>query len=307
MFPGDLDLEKIGFAAKVLRNDATGSKSIYMSSDKEKGFSRPQNIMFQACAPDAPLESQYDLSKPQQGNMSRWSLDVDVRPDTDLHKFLLGLNERAREELRSRAAECFPRMKTEKMSDDQLNMAWTNLYKADTPGQPGRFKVKVIMPPSEEEVARLTAISMEALERRKKDTTEVYEVTKFEPPSAKHPDGIFEYEPADAVTVLKAGCKVMPMVTTNGIWLNDSSCGISFVAKSVCVWPPAADAGIAAFNLGGVKTATLAGSKRARDDAEDYDFSDDAFLTAAAASLEPAPAAAPMDLSAGESSEVKAE
>jgi len=265
-FPSDFNVDNFGFSKKVQVSEQTGSRNIYMSTDKNAGFSRAQNLTMQLCTPSTPLISQFDLSEPKQGNMSRWSLDLDVPVDTELYSFLQNVNTKAREEIRSRAMEVFPQMKTDTMSDDQLNMCFVPLFKAAENGSSvGRIKIKILMPPSEEENARLTGPE---LERRRAETAKVFEVTSFDPPSDVNPTGNFEHELTD-YSILKGGCRVMPIIQTSGIWLNKSQCGVSFTCTSICVWRAPEKTGITAFNLGGV----IPKRKRALDDQADDTYS----------------------------------
>jgi len=257
--PEQLDIAQIGFAAKLFKAEATGARNIYMSANKESGFTRANNLAFQACEPSAPLHSPFKLSEPQQGTKTRWSLDVEVPIDCALYSFLNSLNELTREEVRVRAAECFPRMKTERMSDDQLNMAYLPCFKTQEDG-PGKLKLKVIMPPPSEEAFKMAPTE---LERRMKDITQIFEVTSYQPKSADCPEGVFEVVPSTH-DILKPNCKIMPLVTTSGIWLNDSQCGISFVCTKICVWPVASPDGVDEFELGGIKP--IVGTKRVRED-----------------------------------------
>lgn len=252
--PEQLNIEAIGFAAKMWKAE-NGSKNVYMSMNKDNGFSRANNLVFQAATPDNPLNVGYDVSEPQHGTNTRWSLDVEVPRNSALYTFLEKLDNKAREEVRRRASEMFPRMKTDVMSDDQLTMCYLPVFKAATDGSGnGKLKLKIIMPPTAEETARLTKSE---LERRSKDATDVMEVTDH-----NQAEGRFEYESSD-YTILKAGAKVMPILTTSGIWLNDSQCGISFACSSICVWPHSADMkGVSAFNLNGM----VATRKRPHDD-----------------------------------------
>lgn len=261
--PSDFNVDNFGFAKKVQVSEQTGSRNLYMSTDKNAGFSRAQNLTMQLCAPFTPLISQFDLSEPKQGNMARWSLDLDVPVGSELYSFLENMNKMAREEIRTRAMEVFPQMKTESMSDDQINMCFVPLFKAAENGASvGRIKIKIIMPPTEEDNARL---SPPELERRRAETTNVFEVTTFDPPSDANPTGTFEHDPSDH-SILKAGCRVMPIIQTAGIWLNKSQCGISFTCTSICVWRAPEKTGITAFNLGGVIATKR---KRTADDQPD--------------------------------------
>tara|TARA_B100000683_G_C12417494_1_gene526431 strand:- start:51 stop:908 length:858 start_codon:yes stop_codon:yes gene_type:complete len=261
--PEQIDVSQIGYASKVQRNEATGSRTVYMSMNKEQGFSRAQNLAVQCCSPDTPMTVQYDLSEPMQGNKSRYSLDVDVPQESPMYKFLVDLNQKTREEVRNRAEEFFPRMKTKTMSDDQLNMCYIPCFKTDDKGGPGRLKLKVIMPVTPEEMLKL---SPQEIERRRNDASEVIEVTHYQTPSESGEGGVFEHAPSDP-SILRAGCKVMPLITTAGIWLNDSQCGVSFVTTSICVWRAPSKSGVSAFNLGAGVTIK-AGLKRVREEDE---------------------------------------
>lgn len=273
--PENLDIENnFGFAKKVVVSEATGSRNIYMSVDKMAGFSRAQNLNMQLCPPGSPLPVLFDIKEPLQGNPSRWGLDVEVPIDTPLYRFLVELNAKARTEISSRAAECFPSLKVDKMSEDQLNMCMYPVFKpAEDGGQTGRLKIKVIMPASDDELAHM---SKGDAERRANEATKVFAVTDFQAPNESNPDGVFEHEPADP-SILKGGCKVMPIISTTGIWMNKSNCGISFICTSVCVWKAPENSGVNVFNLGGV---TPSGIKRKRvkedEDEPSNEIGDDA-------------------------------
>lgn len=261
----DLQVDEFGFSSKVAVSDTTGSRNIYMSIDRSAGFSKAQNLNIQICTPDSPLHVLYDISEPKQGNASRWGLDVEVPVGSSLYTFLDSLNKRVRTEISERAAECFPSLKVDKMSDDQLNMCLYPLFKpAEDGGTTGRLKVKIIMPPTEEELSRMTKPEAE---RRVAETTKVHEVNSWEAPSEKNSDGLFEHTVSD-VSLLKGGCKVMPIIGTTGIWMNKSNCGVSFVCTSICVWKAPETAGIGMFNLGGVTTAGV--KRKYKDNDEAY-------------------------------------
>lgn len=262
--PQHLDIENdFGFSKKIIVSDATGSRNMYMSVDKNAGFSRAQNLNMQLCTPDAPLPVLFDLSEPKQGNPTRWGLDVEIPIDTPMYKFLAQLNAKARDEVGGRAAECFPSFKTEKMSDDQLNMCMYPVFKAaEYGGKTGRLKVKVIMPASDDELARM---SKTEAERRQNETTKVFEVNEWSQPTHDNPDGVFEHTLSDP-SILKGGCKVMPIISTTGIWMNKSNCGISFICTSICVWKAPETTGVGMFNLGGVRPGGV--KRKSRDDDE---------------------------------------
>ena len=249
--PEQYVIEDFGFSKKIVTSDVTGSRNMYMSTDAKRGFSRNQNLHMQLCEPSDALSVLFDVSEPKQGNPSRWGLDIEIPTSSSLYAFLVSLNQKARDEISSRANECFPALKVDKMSDDQLNMCMYPVFKvADQGGQNGRFKVKIIMPPTEEEIARL---SKSELEKRQNETTKVFEVQNWEPPSAENPDGIFEHTISDA-SILKGGCKVMPIVSTTGVWMSKSNCGVSFICTSICVWKAPETSGVGMFNLGGVRS-----------------------------------------------------
>lgn len=278
--PESLDIANdFGFSKKIVVSDITGSRNIYMSIDKNAGFSRAQNLNLQLCPPEAPLPVLFDISEPKQGNPSRWGLDIEVPVDTPIYKFLVELNDKAREEVSGRATECFPSLKVDRMSEDQLNMCMYPVFRpAENGGKTGRLKVKVIMPASEDELARM---SKAEADRRQNETTKVFEVHEWAPPSGENPDGVFEHTLADP-SILKGGCKVMPIISTTGIWMNKSNCGISFICTSICVWRGPETTGVGVFNLGGVRPA---GIKRKRCDEEEFDgaygapYEDDAVVT----------------------------
>lgn len=262
--PEQMNIERdFGFSKKVVVSDTTGSRNIYMSVDKNAGFSRAQNLTLQLCAPDAPLPVLFDISEPKQGNSSRWGLDIEVPIDTALYTFLEGLNRKAREEVASRATECFPSLKVERMSDDQINMCMYPVFRpAEYGSMTGRLRVKVVMPATEEELSRM---SKQEADRRQHECTKVYQVDRWEAPTSETPNGVFEHTECDA-SILKSGCKVMPIVGTTGIWMNKSNCGLSFLCSSICVWKAPETSGVGMFNLGGVKPG---GIKRKRMIGED--------------------------------------
>jgi hypothetical protein len=252
-----------GFSKKIIVSDTTGSRNMYMSIDKASGFSRAQNLNMQLCTPDAPLSVLFDLSEPKQGNPSRWGLDIEIPVGTAIYRFLEQLNANAREEVGGRAVECFPSLKTEKMSDDQLNMCMYPVFKpAEDGGKTGRLKVKVIMPATDDELSRMSRADAD---RRQNETTKVFSVNEFSPPTVANPDGTFEHTPSDP-SILKGGCKVMPIISTTGIWMNKSNCGISFICTSICVWKAPETTGVGIFNLGGVRPGGI--KRRSRDDDE---------------------------------------
>lgn len=273
-------VNNFGFVKKIVVSDTTGSRNIYMSVDKTAGFSRSQNLNVQLCPPKAPLSVLFDLSEPKQGNPSRWSLDVEIPIDTPIYQFLVDLNAKAREEVRERATECFPSLKVDRMNDDQLNMCMYPVFKpAEEGGKMGRLKLKVVMPPSEEELSRM---SKTEAERRQNECTKVFEVDEWSAPTVANPDGVFEHSLSDP-SILKGGCKVMPIVSTTGIWLNKSNCGISFVCTSICVWKAPTSTGVGVFDLGGVKPAGIKRKRREEDDMEgSYIEFDDSHVPATA-------------------------
>lgn len=224
----------------------------------------------QLCKPDEMLRCPYNLSEPKagQGNPARWTLDLDIPVDENpksLNAMLEKLQGRVREEISGRTAECFPSLRTEKMSEDQLDMCIYSIIKKEEGAKTARFKIKILMPPSAEEEARMTQTE---IDRRKSQATTVYEVVHYEPASEANPDGIFEYRESDT-SILKAGAYVMPVVSTSGIWMSKSNAGVSFTCQTICVKPAPASTGVAVFNLGGVSAAgivNVVGAKRHRDD-----------------------------------------
>lgn len=257
----DIEIENIGFSKKIIVSDTTGSRNMYMSMDKNAGFSRAQNLNMQLCTPDSPLPVLFDLSEPKQGNPTRWGLDIEIPVDTPTYRFLSQLNAKAREEVGGRAAECFPSFKTEKMSDDQLNMCMYPVFKAaEDGGNFGRLKVKVIMPASDDELARMSKTDAD---RRQNETTKVFEVNECSPRTDDNPDGVFVHTLSDP-SILTRGCKVMPIISTTGVWMNKSNCGISFICTSICVWKAPEKTGVGMFNLGGILPNGV--KRKSRDD-----------------------------------------
>lgn len=251
LLPHELSASEVGFRDSVF-TAKSGQRTIYMCADKSLGFGRNNNLTFQACTPDAPLRSQYGVSKPREEGKSRWSIDVTVTKGTPLGDYLTELETAGRETVRVRAAEMFPRMKCSTMNDDQLNMAWTPIVKWDDNGLTGTWKIKVDMPPTVEEEATLPT---EEYERRKAAMTTVTEVLAFDPATA---DSKGELQVKDGfgspLELLTAGCGIMPAVEARGIWIAESTCGISFLAKSMCVWPTKTNAsGLQSFNVLGAR------------------------------------------------------
>lgn len=250
----DVDLSKIAFREQISKNDKNTSRNLYMSADASRGFSRDSNLTFQAAPHDQPLVANYDLSPPMGqpvgGQKRRWTIDVHVPVGSDLDLFIAKLDALSKEEIRNRAAEAFPKLKTATLSDDQLQMVWPYGYKSE-----GKLKFKVILPPDDEDVARMTDAERE---RTMKETTKVYEVTSTEGQELK-------FVETDAISVIKKGCKVLPVVSTNGIWLNETQCGLSFVVKEMLVWPAPVAAGPGCFNLGDM--VAVPDKKRTRDEA----------------------------------------
>ena len=257
----DVDLNTIGFREQITTNEKNKSRVLYMSSDVARGFSRDSNLTFQAAHYEEPLVANYDISPPMGqpvgAQKKRWYLAVPVGSELDV--FMNKLDDFAKEQIRIRAAEAFPKLKTTTLSDDQLQMVWPYGYKAD-----GKMKLKIILPPDPEDIERMSEVERE---RALNDTTKVYEVTSTEGQE-------LTCSPADALTALKKGCKVLPVISTNGVWLNDTQCGLSFVAKEVLVWSAPTIAGPACFNLSGM--VAVVDKKRTRDEAfSSYDEYDD--------------------------------
>lgn len=212
--PEDLDCEAIRFSEM---HQAHSGKRCYYPT---------QRMSFKATTIDAPLCVIGEVSQTGSTLESSFAVQIPVQSSSrtasqrTTHKFLERLNNDAVEQVRGHVAEMFPRMETDLLSDAAFNKAYIPFFD----GGNGRLKLKVILPPKDEDRARLSPLE---LERHMRNVTKIIMVTDVTPGSFEVADG--------CITNLTVGRKIVPIVVVDRLWVNENNCGMTLRCSSIFV------------------------------------------------------------------------